>query len=94
LKLYKKLTTKDAKPFGSVAANVVSVHCSGFIAVVKTIETVGAGTSLRMTPKRKGQGGKDKSSAKVTNYLLPLVLLAYSNLYFVWYVCVYRRILQ
>ena len=94
LKLYKKLTTKDAKPFGSVAANVVSVHCSGFIAVVKTIETVGAGTSLRMTPKRKGQGGKDKSSARVTSCLLPLMLLAYSNLYFVWYACVYRRLLQ
>lgn len=62
LKLYKKLTTKDSKPFGSVAANVVSVHCSGFIAIAKTIETVGAGTSLRTAPKRKGQ---QKATAKV-----------------------------
>ena len=35
------------------------------IYVCKTIETVGAGNSLRTAPKRRGQLGKEKASAKV-----------------------------
>lgn len=49
--MYRQII-RESRPFGSVEANVVSVECNGFVAVVQSIETVGPGTELKTVKKK------------------------------------------
>ena len=73
MKLYKKLMTKDAKPFGSVSTNIVSVNCVGFVAVVKTIETIGAGEALK-TARNLKNFDREKSSKVILSNIIIIIL--------------------
>jgi len=52
-RLFRRIA-KEAKPFCTINAEVVSMTMMGFIAVVHTIETIEAGYAFKVV-KRKGQ---------------------------------------
>lgn len=51
-KFYRSMA-KGLKYLGSVSANTVSVNIYGYIAVVRTLETIGVGNSFRVANKRQ-----------------------------------------
>lgn len=67
--MYRQII-KESRPFGSVEANVVSVECNGFVAVVQSIETVGPGTELKTVKKKNAPVPKIK--VRQSHFLLQL----------------------
>jgi hypothetical protein len=79
--MYRKVI-KDSKPFGAVEAEVVSVSCNGFIAVVQTVETIVPGTELKAAPKKNAPVMKAKVFEHVLSWrvwsLMPVHIQLYS----------------
>ena len=59
----------SCKPFGRVEAKIASTQCYGNLAMVHTVEEMGAGTSLRVARKRKRGASPDVTSGKKVNHL-------------------------
>jgi hypothetical protein len=53
--------TRDAKPLGTISPRIVSISCFGFVAVVKTIESIGAGTGMKTARRKSSYRGKEPS---------------------------------
>lgn len=60
--MYRQII-KESRPFGAVEAEVVSVECSGFFAVVQSVEVVVPGTELKFAKKKNAPVVKTKKSA-------------------------------
>lgn len=43
---------KESRPFGAVESRVVSVECTGYTAVVQSVEVVVPGTELKFAKKK------------------------------------------
>ena len=76
-KLYRRMI-REAKPFGSIDSNIVSVSAIGYTAVVHTVETVGPGTDLKMA-KRKGAPDVTITPKKPRKIFATTVLRKWNN---------------
>lgn len=76
-KLFRRII-KEAKPFGSIDSNIVSVSAIGYTAVVHTVETVGPGTDLKIA-KRKGAADLVVTPKKARKIFATTILRKWNN---------------
>ena len=59
---------KELKYLGSITSEIVSIDIIGYIAIVKTIETIGPGNSLRIAVRKPGTRTYNAGTKVSTQY--------------------------